>query len=411
MANISLSRALTFGLVDYSRFGFLSVNQFLSVHFDSVQRVFNTRTMSTDAAETPLTSVKEARRFMIDCLKAVDTPTEHAEAMADLLVEADYRGIFSHGMNRLGMYVNDVKAGACDAKAVPKILQETPATAWVDGQNGLGAVVGNFCMSLAIEKAKNVGVGWVCAKGSNHYGIAGMYSMMALERGLLGMSFTNTSPFMSPTRSKKAALGTNPLTLAAPGENGESFILDMATTTVAVGKIEMQKRKDEPIPHGWAQDSEGESTTDAFEAYDVGCLMPLGGLEITSGYKGYGLGMLVEIFCGILSGSLYGPYIRKWGSTADVANLGQCFIAIDPKCFAPGFECRMSDLMNYLHNMEPADPAKPVLVAGDPEKAYKVLVDKAGGIRYIKNQLDTCLQLAKELNVVPLQHLQHTCDC
>ncbi|KAF5303720.1 hypothetical protein FQR65_LT00864 [Abscondita terminalis] len=361
--------------------------------------------MSTDEAETPLIAIEEARRFMIDCMKAVDTPTKHAEALADLLVEADYRGIFSHGMNRLGMYVNDVKSGSCDSKAVPKILQETPATAWVDGQNGLGAVVGNFCMNLAIQKAKNVGVGWVCAKGSNHYGIAGKYALMAMEEGLLGMSFTNTSPFMSPTRSKTAALGTNPLSLAAPGENGDSFILDMATTTVAVGKVEMQKRKNQPIPHGWAQDRNGQSTTDAFEAYDAACLMPLGGLEMNSGYKGYGLGMLVEIFCGILSGSLYGPNIRKWGSTADVANLGQCFIAIDPKCFAPGFENRMSDLMNHLHNMEPADPSKPVLVAGDPEKAHKIMVDKIGGVRYVKNQMETCSRLADELNILPLQPL------
>ncbi|KRT82930.1 hypothetical protein AMK59_4199, partial [Oryctes borbonicus] len=135
--------------------------------------------------------------------QAVGTQRDHANVMADLLVEADYRGHYSHGMNRLDMYVKDVKSGTCDGKATPKILKETPATAWVDGQNGMGAVVGNFCMDLAIKKAKEVGVGWVAAKGSNHFGIAAMYTMQAIKEGMLGMSFTNTSPFLAPTRSKE----------------------------------------------------------------------------------------------------------------------------------------------------------------------------------------------------------------
>lgn len=157
--------------------------------------------------------------------------------MADLLIEADYRGHFSHGMNRLEMYINDLQAKTTDGNAVPFILKETPATAWVDGNNALGAVVGNFCMDLAMKKAKETGVGWVAAKGGNHYGIAGWYALKAIEQGLIGMSVTNTSPLMSPTRSKSAALGTNPISVGAPGLNGDSFVLDMATTAVAVGKV------------------------------------------------------------------------------------------------------------------------------------------------------------------------------
>ncbi|KAF5302680.1 hypothetical protein FQA39_LY10176 [Lamprigera yunnana] len=362
--------------------------------------------MATNQVDTPLIPMKEVKRFMVDCMEAVGAPLEHAQALANLLAEADHRGIFSHGMNRLEMYVNDIKSGTCDPNAKPKILKESASTAWVDGQNGLGPVVGNFCMGLAIAKAKNVGVGWVCAKESNHYGIASMYSLQALEKGLLGLSFTNTSPLMGPTRGKEAVLGTNPLSLAAPAENSDSFILDMATTTAAVGKasfcIEMHKRKNTPIPHGWAQDSSGNSTTNP---EDAACLMPVGGPEINSGYKGYGLAMLVEIFCGILSGSAYGPNIRKWTVNSTVANLGQCFIAVDPNCFAPGFEGRMSDLMNHLRSMEPADPNLPVLIPGDPEKKYKDSVDKAGGVKYVVNQMETCAKLAQELNVKPLQPL------
>lgn len=235
-----------------------------------------------------LVSVEESRRFMIDCFKAVKVPQDHAEQMADLLVAADYRGHFSHGMNRLEMYLNDLAINSTDGSAVPKILKETPSTAWVDGLNGLGAVVGNFCMDLAIKKAKQVGVGWVCAKGSNHYGIAAWYPMRAMKEGLVGMSMTNTSPLMAPTRSKEAALGTNPLALGVPAKD-DKYLLDMATTAVAVGKIEIQRRKGAPLPDGWAQDPEGAVTTDAELAFKTGCLMPLGGPEINSGYKGYGM--------------------------------------------------------------------------------------------------------------------------
>lgn len=203
---------------------------------------------------------------MYDCFVQSKTSKENAQAMADLLAEADYRGHFSHGMNRLEMYINDLHKNSTDGMTQPEILNETPATAWVDGKNGLGAVVGNFCMDLAIQKAKNVGVGVVAARrkkiksknlfinlikrikctGSNHYGIAGWYTMRAQKQGMIGLSGTNTSPLMAPTRSMEAGLGTNPLSFAAPADNGDSFVLDMATTAVAVGKIEIQRRKGAP---------------------------------------------------------------------------------------------------------------------------------------------------------------------
>lgn len=311
---------------------------------------------------------------------AAKTPREHAELMADLLVSADHRGHFSHGMNRLEMYINDLLQDSINGAAKPEVLKETPATAWVDGCNGLGAVVGRYCMDLAIKKAKTSGVGWVCAKRSNHYGIAGWYTIYAQEQGLIGLSMTNTSPLMCPTRAKKSALGTNPISLAAPANNGDSFVLDMATTAVAVGKIEFQRRKGEPIPNGWAQGPDGNVTTDAEVGFKTGCLMPLGGPEITSGYKGvcdynlnsmllqsfcnnfdslfagYGLGALVETLCGISAGAKYASNVRKWtleGAAGEEANLGQVFIAVDPECFAPGFTDRMTDFNGILRNLPP----------------------------------------------------------
>lgn len=353
-----------------------------------------------------LVAVEESRRFMIDCFVAANAPRANAEAMADLLIAADHRGHFSHGMNRLEMYINDLLKNSTDGSVVPKILKETPATAWVDGCNGLGAVVGNFCMDLAIKKAKQIGVGWVCAKGSNHYGIAGWYSMRAMKEGLVGISMTNTSPLMAPTRSKESALGTNPLALGAPGKS-DDFLLDMATTAVAVGKIEIQRRKGEPLPHGWAQDPEGNETTDPELAFKTGCLMPLGGQEITSGYKGYGLGALVDILSGVMAGANYSTKVRKWTHAgADTkADLGQVFIAVDPNCFAPGFDERLTDFNGRLRNSAPTDPNKPVLIPGEKEAMQMKAVDEAGGIQYLENQLKTCESLAERLKITPMRFL------
>lgn len=158
-------------------------------------------------------------------------------------------------------------------------------------------------------------------------------------------------------------------------------------------QIEIQKRKKEPIPEGWAQDMEGRPTTDAEIGFASKRLMPLGGTELNSGYKGYGLAVLVEIFCGILSGATYGPNVRAWMSSERVANLGQCFAAINPEMFAPGFEDRMDDLMSLLRHLPSADQSKPVLVHGDPERAHMALVDREGGIRYHENQLKAAVSL------------------
>ncbi|EDV98661.1 GH12133 [Drosophila grimshawi] len=351
-----------------------------------------------------LVAVDESRRFMIDCFMAVKVPEENARAQADLLVAADYRGHFSHGMNRLEMYINDLAINSTNGAAEPQVLKETPATAWVDGCNGLGAVVGNYCMDLAIKKAKTVGVGWVCAKGSNHYGMAGWYAMRAMKQGLVGMSMTNTSPLMAPTGAKEAALGTNPLSLGAPASNSDQFLLDMATTAVAVGKIEIQNRKGAPLPDGWAQDPNGNVTNDAKLGFATGCLMPLGGSELTSGYKGYGLGAMVDILSGVMAGAKYSTQVRKWthAGANSAADLGQVFIAVDPNCFAPEFEERMTDFNSRLRNTTPTDPKKPVLLAGDKEKNNMKAVDAAGGIQYLENQLKTCAALAEKLKIKPL---------
>ncbi|XP_070564184.1 uncharacterized oxidoreductase YjmC-like [Ptychodera flava] len=362
------------------------------------------RKLSTERnGQEILVAREEAENFIQRCMESVGTKPKHARALGQVLVAADYRGHFSHGLNRLDMYANDIKSGTTVSDTEPTIERELAATAHVNGNNLLGPVVGNFCMDLAIQKARDVGVGWVVAKGSNHYGIAGWYSMQALEHGLMGMSFTNTSPLQVPTRARDCVLGTNPITLAAPGIGGDSFVLDMATSTAAIGKVEFHDRKGVDIPNGWGADSRGIETNNPKAVLDGGGLMPLGGSEQSSGYKGYGLALLVEIFCGLLGDAKYGANIRKWRATGGYANLGQCFIAINPDAFAPGFPERMQDMMNTCRNLPPAEGESEVLVAGDPERKHMHKVDTEGGIRYHENLVNFLSDLASELGVEPMK--------
>lgn len=226
-----------------------------------------------------------------------------------------------------------------------------------------------------------------------------------MKQGFVGMSATNTTPVMCPTRSMEAGLGTNPLSFAAPSDNGDSFVLDMATTAVAYGKIEIKKRKGESIPEGWAYDLEGNVTTDAKIACKSFRMSPLGGDEVTSGFKGYGLSAMVEILCGILAGANFSTKIRTWdvsGSDTE-ANLGQFFMAIDPKCFAPNFSGRLSEMQDILRNLTPLDPTKPVMVPGDPENNHMRKVDYDGGVQYSEDQMKTCNELSTRLGVTPLK--------
>ncbi|CAK8696629.1 unnamed protein product [Clavelina lepadiformis] len=343
--------------------------------------------------------ISRAKSLVQNCLKAVGAKESHAEDLADVLVAGDHRGHYSHGLNRLDMYVKDIQTGITNGDAEPITERETPATAMVDGKNVLGPVVGKYCMNLAIKKAKECGVGWVLARQSNHYGIAGYYSLMASSKGLIGMSMTNTSSLVLGTRAKSCTLGTNPVSFATPGKSGDNFVLDMATSTVALGKVELQKRKDEKIPNGWGADKDGIETNVPGEVLRGGGLLPLGGSEETGGYKGYGLAMMVEIMTSIMSGATYGANVRKWGTTERIADLGQCFIAVDPNVFCPGFNGRLQDYLSLQRDLEPADSTKPVLVPGDPEVAHQKICDEMGGIPYHKNVVKHLADVAARLNV------------
>ncbi|XP_013137126.1 PREDICTED: uncharacterized oxidoreductase YjmC-like [Papilio polytes] len=352
--------------------------------------------------------VEEVIRFSTDCFKALGVNAKAACQQADMLYQADRIGYFSHGLNRLEFYVNDVKNGACTPNKQPKVEKETVSMAWVNANNVFGSTASHFSMDLAIKKAKCSGVGWVCVKESNHYGIGGYWAMKAAKQGLMAFALSNSSPLLVPTRSKKAVLGTNPIAFVAPGCDDDYFYLDFATTAVSMGKIAFYARKGRKLPDGWALGPNGKMTNDPKEAMKARQLMPLGGTESSSGYKGYGLAAMVEVLCGITAGSKYGHHIRSWvlsNKSGGSANLGHAFIVMDPHQFAPGFKERVSECLSYWRNMEPADPKLPVIAPGDMEKLVGGKTDREGTITYIKRILEHSRKIAKDLKVKPLKEI------
>ncbi len=291
-----------------------------------------------------------------------------AHTTADVLVASDIRGIESHGVARLEQYIGSIEAGVLDPRGQPEIVRQSAVTALIDAHNGLGQVSGVFAMRLAIEKARQTDVGIVSLRNGCHYGIAGYYAMMAIEHDMIGVSLTNSSPLVAPTGGRAPMLGTNPIAFAAPSGGPIPFVLDMATSTVPRGRIEVAARKNLPLYNGWALDEDGRPTLDSRAALN-GALLPLGGAAESGGYKGYGLAAMVEVLCGVLSGSLYGPMIAQLWSMERPSVLGQFFMALRPQAFGAldEFQQRLQDLQRLLKEGPLAADATEVLIAGEKE--------------------------------------------
>uniref|UniRef100_A0A0K0FDK1 Lactate dehydrogenase n=1 Tax=Strongyloides venezuelensis TaxID=75913 RepID=A0A0K0FDK1_STRVS len=342
------------------------------------------------------------RNFVEESLTSVGVPLHIATETASNLIEADIKGHYSHGVSRLPNYINDLTSGITSKDGDITIEKEKFSTCQVNGNNILGAYVGSWCMKKAIDLAKKYGVGMVTVKQSNHFGICSYYSEMAEKENLIGMAFTNTSPCVYHSRAAEKGMGSNPISLAAPAsKDGDHFSLDMATTTVAYGKIEVVQRKGkDEVPVSWGADKNGIQSRSAKEILSDGGLMPLGGVEETGGYKGTGLGMMVEILCGVLSGSSFGKNIRFWQKDASgMANLGQCFIVIDPDCFEDNFKERCQQYIDETRSLKPVEDGKSVLVPGDIEKIRKDICNEKGGVIYEQYQIDIFKELGYKLNL------------
>lgn len=303
-------------------------------------------------------------------LLAWGMPEENAETTADILSWADLHGVDSHGMSMIPGYDALRRNGRARMDARPAIVRESPVSALVDGGGGLGHVPAHFAMGVAIAKAKQSGMALAAVRNSAHFGATGYYTEMAAKAGLIGMAGTSASGIqVAPTFGKEAKLGTDPWSFAAPSAGGKPFLLDMATTTVAAGRIRNKANEGLQCPPGWVLDSEGGPSTDPLVAKEKGgFLTSLGGSPENSSYKGYGLAAMVNILSSCLSGAtlITDPQHTKKAQGMDI---GHFFIAIDPTLFRePGeFEADVARFSNDLRATKPIDPAQPVMVAGDPQ--------------------------------------------
>ena len=324
--------------------------------------------------------------FTEQVFQKIGCSKQEASTATKTLLSADLRGIDSHGVARLSGYVRLWEAKRVNATPDIKVIHETPSTAVVDGDSGLGLVVAPFAMQIAIEKAKQVGTGWVSVQNSNHFGIAAHHAMMALEHDMIGIAMTNASPLVAPTFSIDRMLGTNPICVVAPAGNEPPFVADLATTTAANGKLEILQRKNLPTPAGWVQDKEGKPSIDANELKKGGALLPLGGDKEHGSHKGYALGAIVDIFSALLSGANYAPWVPPFPAYVPMPSqqpgkgIGHFLGAMRIDAFrtADSFKKDMDHWISGFRSCKPITGEEKVLVPGDPEREMESFRIKNG---------------------------------
>ncbi len=347
----------------------------------------------------------ELFRVVKDIFVSLGVPESDAEIVADNLVMADLRGVESHGVQRLKRYVDGIKAGGVKINPDIKVVKESPVFAVLDGDEALGQVAAYKAIQMAIEKAKKNGVGIVGVRNSNHYGIAGYYAYKIAKEGLVGISMTTSRPLVAHTGAMEKFVGTNPISLGAPVEGEEPFLLDMATSVVPSGKVEVYRRKNKPVPGEWAISTEtGEIINDPNTILSPkGAILPLGGLkELSGGHKGYGLAVLVDIMSGVLMGATWSRHV---GGTSDKkSDVGHFFMAIDPGAFgdAEEFKKNMKKMIEELKNAKKHPNFDKIWVHG--EKGHLTMETRLKiGIPIYKKVYNEINEIAKEVGVKPLQ--------
>lgn len=349
---------------------------------------------------------KNLKLAIIDIFSTIGMSGDDAELVADVLVEAELRGIPSHGLVRVKDYLGLWQKNRLNINAIPKIVNESLATGLVDGDNGLGMISGNFAMNLAISKAQNAGCGIVAVNNSNHFGIAGYYAIKAVEHDMIGIAMTNANPTVSPTFSKQAMLGTNPIAFAMPTKNEPVFLADFATVPIARGKVELIEKQGKTVPSGMLQTADGIPTTDPSVLRKKGTILPLGGDYEHAGYKGYCLTAIVDILSAILSGANFGHFVPPQVSYLPDKDyypgkgLGHFFAAIKLDAFRPANEIKeYMDLWIYsMRSATPVDPKQPVLIPNDPE-IEKSNFHKKNGIPVLPEVINELKKVLNELNI------------
>jgi LDH2 family malate/lactate/ureidoglycolate dehydrogenase len=318
---------------------------------------------------------EKLQQFCYQVFNNAGVSKENAETVAESLIQADLRGVDSHGVVRTAIYIERIEKNMMDPFTDPKVESEDFATVLVNGNNNIGAVVGKKAVEIALEKAKERGAAIVGVKGSNHFGTGAYYALKAIEKDMILLVMSNASQTMPPTGGKRPFIGTNPLAIGVPAGNEAPFLLDMATSVVARGKIIVASQKGEEIPLGWAVDKDGIPTTDAEAALD-GAVLPVGGP------KGYAISMFIDILAGVLTGAGFGKYVNNmYENWEEPQNVGHIFIAIDINRFIPIelFKERMDRYISEIKAEPKADGVDEILIPGELE-FRKTLERKQNGI-------------------------------
>lgn len=356
-----------------------------------------------------LISPSTLRTFTENIFKVIGCGHEHAVLAADVLLKSDLRGIDSHGVARLSGYVRLWEKKRINPTPNIRIVHETPTTATVDGDAGLGLVVAPFAMEVAIKKAELYGSGWVSVRNSNHFGIAGYHTLMAVEKDMIGFAMTNASPLVAPTFSSERLLGTNPMCYAFPAGKYPPVIVDIATSAAANGKLEIAQRLGRQVPEGWIQDKEGNYTTDPHALKTGGSLLPLGSDRDHGSHKGFGLSATVDILSAVLSGANYGPWVPPFVAFLDPPNdpvgagIGHFLGAMRVDGFRPidEFKNHLDNWIERFKSSATVDPDQKVIIPGEPE--LEAEADRiANGIPLVDAVVEDLNKLAERFNISPL---------
>jgi LDH2 family malate/lactate/ureidoglycolate dehydrogenase len=346
------------------------------------------------------------RNFSTEVFMHFKVPRADAEQAADVLARSDLRGIDSHGVARLHTYVEMFELGRINPQPNVRVIREKMSVASVDGDNGLGLVVGPKANSIAMDKAEKHGSGWVSVCNTNHFGIAGYYPLMALERDLIGWAMTNSTKLVAPLWGAEPMLGTNPIAIAFPGHEEPPIVIDIATSAVALGKIEIAIRKKEGIPKGWIIDRNGGATTDPKDMPDGGALLPLGSERVMGGHKGYCLAVMVDMLSCVLSGANWGPFappftLRQHVPERSVGKgIGHFFGAmqIDGFIDKDEFKKQVDEWIRVFRNTKPGPGTKGPLVPGDPEREAETTRSKSG-IPLLRPVVDDLIDISKKTGI------------
>ena len=360
-------------------------------------------------------SVEELQKFMQTAFEKLGVSTQDAEICAEILITSDLRGIESHGIGRLRMYVDRIHKGLIETKSDIEIIRESPTTAVIDGQHGIGMVIARQSMQMAIDKAKQYGMGAVAVRNSSHFGIDGYYPSMAIEAGMIGMSFTNARPSVAPTFSVQPKLGTNPIAFGAPSDEAFPFLYDAATSITQRGKIEVYNRLEKEAYPMWVVDSNGESMTNPKEILDKlvtknAALLPLGGLEELSGsHKGYGLSTIVEILSSALQSGAFLSALS--GLTPEGKEtrfkVGHFFMAMNIESFLPveEFKHNMGELLRELRASKKLPGHDRIYTAGEKEYYIEKEIRK-NGVPINDNLVKDLLHVKEVLDIQDLDLTQ-----